>query len=84
MVDVISGLRQSLKKKEKECEERAQELSQVRQTLKCSEKLTESLESKLLEADRQCKETRAELVKLEKIREFIHDISGGKKKLCEE
>jgi len=78
------GLRLSLKKKEKEGEEKDKEISSLKQTSRKSEMMCHDLETRLVESEKACEETREKLAKLEKIREFIYELSSGKKKLFEE
>lgn len=54
------------------------------QTLRKSEMMCHDLETRLVESEKACEETREKLAKLEKIREFIYELSSGKKKLFEE
>lgn len=54
------------------------------QTSRKSEMMCHDLEIRLVESEKACEETREKLAKLEKIREFIYELSSGKKKLFEE
>ena len=46
--------------------------------------MVSSLETRLEDSESKLRTMTAEMKKLEKIREFIHDISGGSKKIYEE
>ena len=46
--------------------------------------MSQDLETRLVESEKACEDTREKLAKLEKIREFIYELSSGKKKLFEE
>ncbi len=52
--------------------------------MKKSEMLREDLETRLIESEKSCQETKKKLIKLEKIQEFIYDLSSGKNKLFED
>lgn len=44
----------------------------------------QDLEVRLVESEKSCQETKDKLIKLEKIQEFIFELSSGKKKIFEE
>lgn len=52
--------------------------------VKKSEMVRQDLEARLIESEKSCHETKEKLTKLEKIQEFIFELSSGKKKLFEE
>lgn len=52
--------------------------------VKKSEMVRQDLEARLNESEKSCQETKEKLTKLEKIQEFIFELSSGKKKLFEE
>lgn len=51
---------------------------------KKSEMVRQDLEARLIDSEKSCQETKEKLTKLEKIQEFIFELSSGKKKLFEE
>lgn len=52
--------------------------------MKKSEIMRQDLEARLVESEKSCQETKKKLNKLEKIQEFIYDLSSGKNKLFED
>lgn len=52
--------------------------------VKKSEMVRQDLEARLIDSEKSCMETKEKLTKLEKIQEFIFELSSGKKKLFEE
>lgn len=52
--------------------------------VKKSEMVRQDLEARLIDSEKSCSETKEKLSKLEKIQEFIFELSSGKKKLFEE
>lgn len=52
--------------------------------VKKSEMVRQDLETRLMDSEKSCQETKEKLVKLEKIQEFIFELSSGKKKIFEE
>ncbi|XP_057368032.1 LOW QUALITY PROTEIN: uncharacterized protein LOC130689033 [Daphnia carinata] len=78
------NLAKTLRKREKECEEKEREITSLSQAVKKSEILRQDLEARLIESEKSCQETKKKLNKLEKIQEFIYDLSSGKNKLFED
>ncbi|KAI9563094.1 hypothetical protein GHT06_010551 [Daphnia sinensis] len=78
------SLAKTLRKREKECEEKDREITSLSQAVKKSEILRQDLEARLIESEKSCQETKKKLNKLEKIQEFIYDLSSGKNKLFED
>ena len=100
------SLKKSLRKKEKEGEEKDKEIAQLNKVIsrvfhisfssikkkfgfffkavKKAEIIRQDLETRLVESEQTAQETKEKLTKLEKIQEFIFELSSGKKKLFEE
>ena len=99
------SLKKSLRKKEKEGEEKDKEIAQLNKVIsrvfhisfssikkkfgffkavKKAEIIRQDLETRLVESEKTAQETKEKLTKLEKIQEFIFELSSGKKKLFEE
>lgn len=98
------SLKKSLRKKEKESEEKDREIAQLNKVespfgidflninnfcsffkaMKKAEIIRQDLETRLVESEQTAQETKEKLTKLEKIQEFIFELSSGKKKLFEE
>ena len=77
-------LNKALRKKEKEAEEKDKEIVSLNQMFKKSEMVRLDVEARLIESEKSCQETKEKLTKLEKIQEFIFELSSGKKKIFEE